>query len=76
MNKALKLYLLSLEMLPLLDEVEIEGTKINRMVERLKNRLEHFANDAADEFYKHPTLRERHDAMVQEFSSIIDSIEL
>lgn len=76
MNKPVKLYLLCLEILPLLDEVEIEGVKINRMIERLKGKLEVYANDAANEFYKHDALRDRHDALVRDFSQLIDSIKL
>mgnify|MGYP000336081317 CR=1 FL=1 len=72
MDRALKLYLLSLEIIPLLDDVEIEGIKMQRTAKRFCKGLETFANDAANEFYKHEETRNKIEKLRNDFSEYID----
>jgi hypothetical protein len=55
MNPLIKLYLLSLEMIPLLDDVEIQGVKVQRDIKRVSRTLETFVVDACDLLDKQDT---------------------
>ena len=74
MNPLIKLYLLSLEMIPLLDDVEINGVKVQRDIKRVSRTLETFVVDACDLLEKQDTKNEIHDKMVTNFSKLMDSL--
>ena len=74
MNPLIKLYLLSLEMIPLLDDVEINGVKVQRDIKRVSRTLETFVVDACDLLEKQDTKNEIHDKLVTNFSRLMDSL--
>jgi predicted DNA-binding protein YlxM (UPF0122 family) len=74
MNPLIKLYLLSLEMIPLLDDVEIQGVKVQRDIKRVSRTLETFVVDACDLLEKQDTKNEIHDKLVTNFGKLMDSI--
>jgi predicted DNA-binding protein YlxM (UPF0122 family) len=74
MNPLIKLYLLSLEMIPLLDDVEINGVKVQRDIKRVSRTLETFVVDACDLLEKQDTTNEIHDKLVTNFSKLMDSL--
>lgn len=74
MNPLIKLYLLSLEMIPLLDDVLIDGVKIQRDVKRVSRTLESFVVDACELLEQQDTKNEIHDKLVTNFSKLMDSL--
>jgi predicted DNA-binding protein YlxM (UPF0122 family) len=74
MNPLIKLYLLSLEMIPLLDDVEIQGVKVQRDIKRVSRTLETFVVDACDLLEKQDNKNEIHDKLVTNFSKLMDSL--
>jgi predicted DNA-binding protein YlxM (UPF0122 family) len=74
MNPLIKLYLLSLEMIPLLDDVEIQGVKVQRDIKRVSRTLETFVVDACDLLDKQDTKNEIHDKLVTNFGKLMDSL--
>lgn len=74
MNPLIKLYLLSLEMIPLLDDVQINGVKVQRDIKRVSRTLETFVVDACDLLEKQDTKNEIHDKLVTNFSKLMDSL--
>jgi predicted DNA-binding protein YlxM (UPF0122 family) len=74
MNPLIKLYLLSLEMIPLLDDVEIQGVKVQRDIKRVSRTLETFVVDACDLLEKQDTKNEIHDKLVTNFGKLMDSL--
>jgi len=74
MNPLIKLYLLSLEMIPLLDDVEIQGVKVQRDIKRVSRTLETFVVDACDLLEQQDTKNEIHDKLVTNFSKLMDSL--
>lgn len=74
MNPLIKLYLLSLEMIPLLDDVEINGVKVQRDIKRVSRTLETFVVDACELLDKQDTKNEIHDKLVTNFSKLMDSL--
>jgi predicted DNA-binding protein YlxM (UPF0122 family) len=74
MNPLIKLYLLSLEMIPLLDDVEINGVKVQRDIKRVSRTLETFVVDACDLLEKQDSKNEIHDKLVTNFSKLMDSL--
>jgi len=74
MNPLIKLYLLSLEIIPLLDDVEIQGVKVQRDIKRVSRTLETFVVDACDLLEKQDTKNEIHDKLVTNFSKLMDSL--
>jgi len=74
MNPLIKLYLLSLEMIPLLDDVEIQGVKVQRDIKRVSRTLETFVVDACELLDKQDAKNEIHDKLVTNFGKLMDSI--
>ena len=74
MNPLIKLYLLSLEMIPLLDDVEIQGVKVQRDIKRVSRTLETFVVNACELLDKQDTKNEIHDKLVTNFGKLMDSI--
>ena len=74
MNPLIKLYLLSLEMIPLLDDVEIQGVKVQRDIKRVSRTLETFVVDACELLEQQDTKNEIHDKLVTNFSKLMDSL--
>jgi predicted DNA-binding protein YlxM (UPF0122 family) len=74
MNPLIKLYLLSLEMIPLLDDVQINGVKVQRDIKRVSRTLESFVVDACDLLDKQDTKNEIHDKLVTNFGKLMDSL--
>jgi predicted DNA-binding protein YlxM (UPF0122 family) len=74
MNPLIKLYLLSLEMIPLLDDVEINGVKVQRDIKRVSRTLETFVVDACELLDKQDTKNEIHDKLVANFGKLMDSL--
>ena len=74
MNPLIKLYLLSLEMIPLLDDVEINGVKVQRDIKRVSRTLETFVVDACELLEKQDTKNEIHDKLVANFGKLMDSL--
>lgn len=74
MNPLIKLYLLSLEMIPLLDDVEIQGVKVQRDIKRVSRTLETFVVDACELLEKQDTKNEIHDKLVANFGKLMDSL--
>lgn len=74
MNPLIKLYLLSLEMIPLLDDVEINGVKVQRDIKRVSRTLESFVVDACELLEQQDTKNEIHDKLVTNFGKIMDSL--
>jgi len=74
MNPLIKLYLLSLEMIPLLDDVEIQGVKVQRDIKRVSRTLETFVVDACELLEKQDTKNKIHDKLVTNFSKLMDSL--
>ena len=74
MNPLIKLYLLSLEMIPLLDDVLIDGVKVQRDIKRVSRTLETFVIDACDLLEKQDTKNKIHDKLVTNFGKIMDSL--
>jgi len=74
MNPLIKLYLLSLEIIPLLDDVEINGVKVQRDIKRVSRTLETFVVDACDLLEKQDNKNEIHDKLVTNFSKLMDSL--
>jgi predicted DNA-binding protein YlxM (UPF0122 family) len=74
MNPLIKLYLLSLEMIPLLDDVEIQGVKVQRDIKRVSRTLETFVVDACELLDKQDSKNEIHDKLVTNFGKLMDSI--
>ena len=70
--KPILLYLLSLEMLPLLDEMNATNS-----IKKAVRTIEGFAANSFDQIEKHPQLANVvNDEMVQQFSKMIDNIEI
>ena len=74
MNPLIKLYLLSLEMIPLLDDVEINGVRVQRDIKRVSRTLESFVVNACDLLDKQNTKNEIHDKLVTNFGKLMDSL--
>jgi len=74
MNPLIKLYLLSLEMIPLLDDIEINGVKVQRDIKRVSRTLESFVVDACELLDKQDTKNEIHDKLVRNFGRIMDAM--
>jgi len=74
MNPLIKLYLLSLEMIPLLDDVEINGVKVQRDIKRVSRTLENFVVDACELLEQQDSKNEIHDKLVTNFSKLMDSL--
>jgi len=74
MNPLIKLYLLSLEMIPLLDDVEINGVRVQRDIKRVSRTLESFVVDACDLLDKQDSKNEIHDKLVTNFGKLMDSL--
>lgn len=70
--KPILLYLLALEMLPLLDEMNASNSILKAV-----RTIENFAANSFKEIEKHPKLAPVvNDEMVQQFSQLIDNIEI
>lgn len=74
MNPLIKLYLLSLEMIPLLDDIEINGVKVQRDIKRVSRTLESFVVDACELLDKQDTKNQIHDKLVTNFGRIMDAM--
>ena len=74
MNPLIKLYLLSLEMIPLLDDVEINGVKVQRDIKRVSRTLETFVVDACELLEQQDSKNEIHDKLVTNFSRLMYSL--
>ena len=74
MNPLIKLYLLSLEIIPLLDDVEIKGVKVQRDIKRVSRTLETFVVNACELLDKQDTKNKIHDKLVTNFGKLMDSI--
>jgi len=74
MNPLIKLYLLSLEMIPLLDDVKINGVRVQRDIKRVSRTLESFVVDACDLLDKQDSKNEIHDKLVTNFGKLMDSL--
>lgn len=73
MTPELKIYMMALEMPSLMDELGYPmNPKTKQSFLRVTQFCEAWANGAADAFYKHETLKERHDAMVNDWCKYID----
>ena len=70
--KPILLYLLALEMLPLLDSMNATNS-----IKKAVRTIENFAANSFKEIEKHPKLAPVvNDEMVQQFSQLIDNIEI
>jgi len=70
--KPILLYLLSLEMLPILDLMNATNS-----IKKAVRTIEGFAANSFNEIEKHPKLANVvNDEMVQQFSKLIDNIEI
>ena len=61
-------------MIPLLDDVEINGVKVQRDIKRVSRTLETFVVDACDLLDKQDTKNKIHDKLVTNFGKIMDSL--
>ena len=61
-------------MIPLLDDVEIQGVKVQRDIKRVSRTLETFVVDACGLLEKQDTKNEIHDKLVTNFSKLMDSL--
>lgn len=61
-------------MIPLLDDVLIDGVKIQRDVKRVSRTLESFVVDACELLEQQDTKNEIHDKLVTNFSKLMDSL--
>jgi hypothetical protein len=77
MTPELKIYLMTLMLPSLLDEI---GTPMNPKTKssflRVNKFCEDQANEAAEAFYEHESLKDRHDAMLDHWNTVIDNIGL
>jgi hypothetical protein len=77
MTPELKIYLMSLMLPALMDEIDSPMTpKTKSSFLRVTKYCEGNANMAAEAFYKHDELRDRHDAMINHWNNIIDNMKL
>jgi hypothetical protein len=78
MSPELKVYMMSLMMPSLIDEVSKDGmsAKTKMSFARVTKYCEDQANACAEAFYKHESLRESHDAMINEWNRVIDNMEI
>ena len=75
MTPELKIYLMTLMLPSLLDEIDTPmNPKTKSSFLRVNKFCEDQANEAAEAFYKHESLKDRHDAMVNHWSTVIDNI--
>lgn len=61
-------------MIPLLDDVEINGVKVQRDIKRVSRTLERFVVDACDLLDKQDTNNKIHDKLVTNFGKLMDSL--
>jgi predicted DNA-binding protein YlxM (UPF0122 family) len=61
-------------MIPLLDDVEINGVKVQRDIKRVSRTLETFVVDACELLDKQDTKNEIHDKLVANFGKLMDSL--
>ena len=61
-------------MIPLLDDVLIDGVKVQRDIKRVSRTLETFVIDACDLLEKQDTKNKIHDKLVTNFGKIMDSL--
>ena len=77
MTPELKIYLMTLMLPALLDEIDSQmPPKTKSSFIRVNKFCEEQANEAAEAFYKHDSLKEMHDAMVNHWNEVIDNIKL
>jgi hypothetical protein len=77
MTPELKIYLMTLMLPALLDEIDAPmPPKTKSSFIRVNKFCEEQANEAAEAFYKHDSLKEMHDAMVNNWNEVIDNIKL
>jgi len=77
MSPELKIYLMTLMLPSLMDEIgEPMSAKTKSSFARVNKFCEEKADAAADAFYEHDELKDRHDAMVNHWSKTIDDIKL
>ena len=77
MTPELKIYLMTLMLPALLDENDSPmPPKTKSSFIRVNKFCEEQANEAAEAFYKHDSLKEMHDAMVNHWNEVIDNIKL
>ena len=77
MTPELKIYLMTLMLPALLDEIDSPmPPKTKSSFIRVNKFCEEQANEAAESFYKHDSLKEMHDAMVNHWNEVIDNIKL
>lgn len=61
-------------MIPLLDDVLIDGVKVQRDIKRVSRTLETFVIDACELLEQQDTKNEIHDKLVTNFGKIMDSL--
>ena len=78
MSPELKVYMMALMMPALMDEISKDGmsAKTKSSFSRVTKYCEDSANACAEAFYKHENLRESHDAMISEWSRMIDNMDV
>ena len=77
MTPELKIYLMTLMLPALLDEIDVPmPPKTKSSFLRVNKFCEEQANEAAEAFYKHDSLKEAHDAMVNHWNEQIDNITI
>ena len=76
MTNELKLYLLASEMLPIIDNLNVEGIKLKRSVEFLHKYLEDFTTSANNAFESNNETRKHHENLILNFSRLMDSLKV
>ena len=77
MTPELKIYLMTLMLPALLDEIDAPmPPKTKSRFIRVNKFCEEQSNEAAEAFYKDDSLKEMHDAMVNHWNEVIDNIKL
>jgi hypothetical protein len=77
MTPELKIYLMTLMLPALLDEIDSPmNPKTKSSFLRVNKFCEDQANEAAEAFYQYDSLKESHDAMLDHWNTVIDNIGL
>tara|TARA_R110000803_G_scaffold98598_2_gene166700 strand:+ start:251 stop:487 length:237 start_codon:yes stop_codon:yes gene_type:complete len=77
MSPELKIYLMTLMLPALMDEIDDPmNPKTRSSFNRVVQFCELKANAAAEAFYEHDELKDRHDAMINHWSRVIDEVKL
>lgn len=77
MSPELKIYLMTLMLPALMDEIDDPmNPKTKSSFLRVTKFCEGKANAAAEAFYEHDELKDRHDAMLNHWNRIIDEVKL